>query len=184
MIRAGQFRSDLYFRINVVSIVMPPLRERKEDIGPLCQHFLERYGVRYGRSFASIKKKTRQQLHNYDWPGNVRELKNFIQGIAILGDREMFYGNIGNNGPASAISGGRKTVASARSAESAPVPGSKHSLKKVSKDAVREAETEAILEALVHTRWNRFRAASLLKVSYKTLLTKIKEYGIEQLEQE
>jgi two-component system response regulator AtoC len=184
MVRTGQFRSDLYFRINVVSILMPPLRERKEDIGLLCQHFVDEYSSRYGRSFAPIKNETMHRLHNYDWPGNVRELQNFIQGIAILGDEKMFHENIGNNGPARAFANGKRAVGGARRASNGATSVGKRSLKQVCKAAARQAETEAILDALLHTRWNRFKAANLLKVSYKTLLTKIKEYGIEQLEQE
>jgi two-component system response regulator AtoC len=178
MVHAGRFRSDLYFRINVVSIHVPPLRERKEDIGLLCQHFLKEYAARYGRHFRPIKKETMERLYQYHWPGNVRELQNFIQGIAVLGDDESFYENIGNNGPASVFLNDRKTVPAAQTAAtSAPV--STPSLKEVCKAAARKAETEAIVDALFHTRWNRKKAATLLKVSYKALLNKVKEYGIE-----
>ena len=90
MVYEGRFRSDLYYRLNVVCIHMPPLRKRKEDIPLLCQHFVEMYAARYGRNQTPMSERTMEQLHQYSWPGNVRELHNFIQGVTVLGDRKGF----------------------------------------------------------------------------------------------
>ena len=177
MVCEGRFRQDLYYRLNVVSIHMPPLRVRKEDIGLLCQHFLKIYAARHGRDHTLINERTREQFYQYSWPGNVRELQNFIQGITVLGDREAFYENMGNNGPVSVFMNGQRVARPGSAVASGSV--TRRSLKKVCKEATRKAETEAIVDALFHTRWNRRKAAALLKVSYKAVLNKIKEYGIE-----
>ena len=177
MVCEGRFRQDLYYRLNVVSIHMPPLRVRKEDIGLLCQHFLKIYAARHGRDHTLINERTREQFYQYSWPGNVRELQNFIQGITVLGDREAFYENMGNNGPVSVFMNGQRVARPGSAVASGSV--TRRSLKEVCKEATRKAETEAIVDALFHTRWNRRKAAALLKVSYKAVLNKIKEYGIE-----
>ncbi len=180
MVCGGRFRSDLYYRLNVVSIHVPPLRERKEDIGLLCEHFLKIYATRYGKDHTVINEGIRKQFYQYSWPGNVRELQNFIQGIAVLGDEEGFYKKMGNNGPSGVFLKGQGTLPAAglgRAAASGSV--TRRSLKEVCKEAIRKAETEAIVDALFHTHWNRRKAAALLKVSYKAVLNKIKEYGIE-----
>jgi two-component system response regulator AtoC len=180
MVSEGRFRSDLYFRLNVVSIHVPPLRERKEDLGLLCQHFLKKYATLYGRDPALVNERIREQLSQHSWPGNVRELQNFIQGITVLGHKESFYENIGSNGHAGVSLNGQGALPAARPGSTA-VSGAvtRRSLKEVCKEATRKAETKAILNALFHTHWNRRRAADLLKVSYKAVLNKIKEYGIE-----
>ncbi len=177
MVCEGRFRQDLYYRLNVVSIHMPPLRARKEDIGLLCQHFLKIYAARHGRDHTLINERTREQFYQYSWPGNVRELQNFIQGITVLGDKEGLYENMGNNGPVGVFLNGQRVARPRSTAASGSL--TRRSLKEVCKEATRKAETEAIVDALFHTHWNRRKAAVLLKVSYKAVLNKIKEYGIE-----
>ena len=177
MVYEGRFRSDLYYRLNVVSIHMPPLRERKDDIGFLCQHFLKMYAARHGRDYTPIGERTMEQLYQYSWPGNVRELQNFIQGITVLGDTKGFYENMGNNGPVGVFLNGGGAARPGSTVASKSV--TRRSLKEVCKEASRKAETQAIVDALFHTHWNRRKAAVLLKVSYKAVLNKIKEYGIE-----
>jgi two-component system response regulator AtoC len=182
LVREGQFRSDLYFRVNVVSIHMPPLRERKEDIDALCHHFLKEYAAAYGNDLGPITKETRERFYQYHWPGNVRELRNFIQGMAVLGDEEGFFENMANNGRASFFVRGKGALPSEQAGASGTAgssSGNRRPLKEVCKEAARRAETEAIMDALFHTNWNRKEAAALLKVSYKALLNKVKEYGIE-----
>lgn len=180
MVCEGRFRSDLYFRINVMSIHVPPLRERKEDIDLLCQRFLKKYAARYHRNIPYIKKRTRDQFYEYDWPGNVRELENYIQGVTVLGDEDSYHENMGNNGPTGAFQNVRRAFPTAQTGSAAArMSATRRPLKEVCKEAARKAETEAIVDALFHTHWNRKKAAELLKVSYKALLNKIKEYGIE-----
>jgi two-component system response regulator AtoC len=180
MIREGQFRSDLFFRVNVVSIYMPPLRERKEDMAMLCEHFLKQYSHEYGRNVTSINKKTMKEFYQYHWPGNVRELQNFIQGIAVLGDEEAFYSNIRKSArPPVFRNGPRASPPEQAGVTDASRPMPTRSLKQLCKAAVRAAETEAIVNALSYTRWNRKKASALLNISYKAFLNKVKEYGIE-----
>ena len=177
MVAEGRFRSDLYFRVNVVSMYIPPLRERKSDIPLLCEHFLEKYAGRYGDQFQRVRDEVIERLHKHNWPGNVRELQNFIQGVAVLGEDEGFYKNIGPNGLAHSVLKGRGAKRGSRAGKGGLV---KRPLKEVCKEAARRAETDAIVDALFYTHWNRRKAAELMKVSYKALLNKVKEYGIEE----
>ena len=179
MVADGRFRSDLYYRLNVVSIHIPPLRERKEDIAALTNHYLEKYSVRYGDLKAIPNGRTRELFYEYSWPGNVRELENVIQSMVVLGNERSFWEKLQNqfaigadhdrNGP---------TLAAGNSISPESQPMARRSLKEVCKEAARKAETEVILEVLSYTRWNRRMAAELLEVSYKSLLNKIKEYKI------
>jgi two-component system response regulator AtoC len=181
MVRQRQFRPDLYFRINVVSIHMPPLRERKQDIDLLCEHFLKEYAGRHGRDSGTVNKETMDWLRQHHWPGNVRELQNFIQGITILGHDKTIYENMRTNIEARTFRNGPRALPLAQTDDNnGPMAPGTRSLKDVCKAAVRKAETEAILDALLYTQWNRKKAAALLNVSYKALLNKVKEYGIMQ----
>ena len=179
MVSAGRFRLDLYYRLNVVSIHVPALRERKEDIRLLSQHFLKKYAARYARDYRPINEWVMKQLCQYDWPGNLRELKNFIRGITVLGDEGGLYENLGNNGPSGFFVNGRGPLPAGWPGAGTTGDNSKRPLKQVCKEAARKAEIRAIVDALFHTHWNRTKAAALLKVSYKALLNKIKEYRIE-----
>jgi DNA-binding NtrC family response regulator len=179
MVSEGRFRSDLYFRINVVSMDIPPLRERKEDIPLLCRHFLKKYARRYGDEFRPIREEIIERLHEHHWPGNVRELQNFIQGAAVLGEDASLYKGIGPNGLDRIVRTGRRAKAPLRPVKPGAELAVKRPLKEVCKKAARRAETEAIVDALLYTNWNRRKAAELLQVSYKALLNKVKEYEIE-----
>lgn len=176
----GRFRSDLYYRLNVASIHIPPLKERKEDIDLLCKHFLRQYSARYGREYSPFSDRIRERLHEYSWPGNVRELENCIQSFTALGNKEALHEKLAHYGPTALLNNADEPLSSGEGGTNAfgtfPTP----SLKKVCKEAARKAETEAIMDVLFHTYWNRKKAAVLLKTSYKSLLNKIKEYGIEK----
>jgi two-component system response regulator AtoC len=181
MVSQGCFRADLYYRLNVVSLRVPPLRERKEDIGLLCEHFLRQYAERYNRKYRPLDPWLCEEFTRYSWPGNVRELESFIQSMTVLGHKAGFKEKMGNCARChDFISDWQQTLQ-----EVGPnmvdkrKPPKSRSLKKVCKRAVQKAETEAIMEVLFHTRWNRRKAADFLKVSYKALLNKIKEYDIE-----
>jgi len=177
---SGQFRADLYYRLNVVNIHIPPLRERLEDVDLLCDHFLEKHRNRRGEKRALPSRTMRGLFKEYSWPGNVRELENMIENIALLGNEESFQKRIKND-----VAAGRtnqKIPKGTRSAPPAMVFGTtgRPRLKEFCKEAARKAETEAITDALFHTRWNRRKAARLLDVSYKALLNRIKQYGIQE----
>jgi DNA-binding NtrC family response regulator len=185
MVAQNRFRSDLYYRLNVVSIHIPPLRERKEDLDLLCTHFLKKYAVRHGRERVRLSDQVRDQFCAYSWPGNLRELENLIQGFTILGDQDGFYERMGHYGPARGLLDGNGPLTKAEGADTvASRPVGTRSLKKVCKAAARKAETATIMDVLLHTHWNRRKAASILEISYKALLNKIKEYRIEKKYQE
>jgi len=162
-----KFREDLYYRLNVFPVHIPPLRERREDIPLLVEYFINQYAVELKTSSMSISSDALDYLFNYYWKGNVRELENAIERAIILSDGET-------------ITLEHFALSKAHHAEPAdklhPADGS---LEAVAKGASRAAETERITKVLKETRGNKSRAAEVLKVSYKTLLTKIKDYGIE-----
>jgi two-component system response regulator AtoC len=181
MVSRGRFRLDLYYRVNVVSVHIPPLRDRREDIDLLCDHFLKKYAASNGKAYTELTDQVRDRFYQYSWPGNVRELENVIQAIATLGNEESFYEKIGNYG-LSGVSlhrNGPTTTADALTGSAFNLLR-RYTLKELSKKAARQAETHTIMDVLSHTDWNRKRAAALLKTSYRTLLSKIKEYEIQQ----
>lgn len=169
---AGSFRKDLYYRLNVVSIFVSPLRDRKGEIPFLSDYFLRLYNDRYNRHCGPLCSKTLRLFDQYDWPGNVRELENVIKRIVILGSEESVIHDLWGTG----ISG---------DSEDGISQGERHSmrglnLKEIGKEAAHKAECDTIQRALLRTRWNRKEAAHLLQVSYKTLLYKIREYGLDK----
>jgi two-component system response regulator AtoC len=178
-IRSGSFREDLFYRLNVVTIRVPPLRERKEEIGPLVRHFVVKYRNRYQGGLEQVPPEVMERFHAYDWPGNVRELENLVRRLVVLRDPAMVLGDLkparvvlppGANGVATTntVRGGTLHAALP---EDAP-------LKDVARRAARIAEREAILRALVRTGWNKRKAAKRLQISYKALLYKIKDCEI------
>jgi two-component system, NtrC family, response regulator AtoC len=180
MVPSGQFRADLYYRLNVVNIHIPPLRERLDDLDLLCDHFLEKHGNRRGKKTAFPSRAMRNLFEEYPWPGNVRELENMIQSIVLLGNEESFQEKIKNDVAAGQTH--QKIPKGTWSAAPAIVFGTmgRPRLKDFCREAARKAETDAITDVLFYTRWNRRKAARILDVSYKALLTRIKRYGINE----
>jgi two-component system, NtrC family, response regulator AtoC len=166
-----RLREDLYYRLNAFTLSLPPLRERKEEIPILLKHFMSRMSERYARAPLPLSPTMLQACLDYSWPGNLRELSNFIKRYLILGDEKLAIaelnpksgGNGGNHGEYGAKPGGEAG-----------------GLKSLARSAKDEAEAEAITRALEETNWNRKQAAILLKISYKALLYKIRQYGIAQ----
>jgi two-component system, NtrC family, response regulator AtoC len=164
--RAGRFRSELYYRISGVCLRLPPLRERKEDIPALAEFLLAKHASHMGRRQLALKQESLQALAEYLWPGNIRELENVIRKIVALNDEELAISELRSVAPAHEKSNGSTLR--------------RHSLKAASRAASREAERELILGALARTHWNRKRAAQELQISYKSLLYKLKQIGIEE----
>lgn len=162
--RAGRFRSELYYRINGVCLRLPALRERKEDIPLLVEFFLTKHAALLGRPRPTLSARTLRMFLEHGWPGNIRELENSVMKIVALGGEEHAIGELA---PAS------KEPLTIRSGEPRG-----HSLKAAARAASREAERQMILEALARTRWNRKRAAQDLQISYKSLLYKLKQIGL------
>jgi two-component system, NtrC family, response regulator AtoC len=166
--RAGRFRSELYYRISGVCLRLPPLRDRKEDIPLLVEFFLNKHAAQFGRSRPSLSPQTLQIFLDHAWPGNIRELENVVKEIVALGDERLAVAELG------------VPIAQRKRTPAAPVRT--YSLKAAARAASREAEREMIMQALARTRWNRKRAAQELQISYKSLLYKLKQIGFEDSE--
>ncbi len=162
----GGFRRDLYYRLSVVCLKIPPLRERPADIEGLARLFASRYAALYNRaSLSEIGDGIIAALKRHRFEGNVRELENLVKRAILLGGYERLLLDIGAAAPQAAH------VAEEASVDRVP-------LKEVARRAVQEAESVAILQALSATRWNRRQAARMLQVSYRALLYKIRDYAI------
>jgi len=182
--------------LNVVGIWLPPLRERRDEIQPLTEHFLKKYSVQYNKPYTAISPETLRLFMEYDWPGNIRELENLIKRAVVLGDeaalrRDVAHGvamaahrSAATLTPPVAASAATSTPPRAPSGPAAiaaaAAEGGHYSLKDVSRTAAREAERELILRMLQQTHWNRKETAEHLGISYKALLYKIKEGGLDK----
>jgi two-component system response regulator AtoC len=168
-LQAGRFRSELYYRINGVCLRLPPLRDRKDDIPLLVEAMLSKHAAQLGRLRPVLSPRTLRMLLDYSWPGNIRELENVVKKIVALGDERLAVAELDATPPEA-----RVTV---------EVPGVRgNSLKAAARAASRVAEREIILKALERTRWNRKRAAEELQISYKSLLYKLKQIGVQDTE--
>ncbi len=172
-IRAGQFREDLYYRINVIEIRIPPLRERREEIPALIRHFLERSKEENGHSI-DIPAATLRAFMDYSWPGNVRELENLLKRIAVLDNGHQVPPEI----VASLASGSVLSGPLTGTVPTTVIPHAVMGLKDIARQAARDAERVAIAEVLDRVHWNRAKAARLLQISYKALLYKIVDCGL------
>ena len=166
-VAAGRFRADLYYRLNVVSVRLPPLRERAGDIPYLVEYFRRRHARQYGAEVAPLSPDAMSRLQQYPWPGNVRELENFVRRYLILADEAQALDELAK--PA------REGTATMPRPGAPVLAASQPSLIEIGRRAAREAERAAILGALEQTRWNRRQAARLLKVSYKALHNKLRD---------
>ncbi|MGH9488396.1 MAG: sigma-54 interaction domain-containing protein [Terriglobales bacterium] len=164
-VAAGAFRRDLFFRLNVIALSLPPLRQRSEDLPLLTDHFLDRYTRLYRRSVPPLPPSVRERLARYSWPGNVRELENLIKRYVALADPDALLAGLWEPLPAS----------SAPPATTPPAPAATSaSLQEISRHAAWQAERAAILQALAATCWNRRLAARHLQMSYKSLQNKLR----------
>src|SRR5262245_4739869 len=191
----GAFREDLYYRLNVVNILVPPLRERPEEIPILAEHFCQKYTRQYNRQRVHLSREILERFLAHSWPGNVRELENLVKRIVVLESEEFVAHEllgrevIGNNGHGPivhALKNGAPVERTAPAAAPAPEPKPAPAppawnglgLKEVARRAAREAEHGVIKQVLEEVRWNRMEAARRLKISYKALLYKIQECGL------
>ena len=181
-VRSGLFRDDLYFRLNVVHLNVPPLRDRLDHLAMLIDYFRERFAAQYKVGRLPLSPEARSFLYTYPWPGNIRELENAIRRATVLGN-EAFLGRLGG-GEGTAVrreplvSGAGERLAAGGGGVRGFEEGK--SLKEIARAAALAAERDAIGKVLEQTRWNRKKTARILEVSYKTLLTKIKETGLDE----
>jgi len=162
-IGVGRFRRELYFRINGVCIKLPALRQRKADIVPLAEYFLEKHAMEAGKRTPALHAEDTELLEAHDWPGNVRELENLARRIVALGEPQAVVGEL------------RPPLMNRVRLGDPPQYAS---LKAVAREASRLAERDLILKALEKTHWNRKQAAKQLQISYKALLYKIKQMEV------
>src|SRR5882724_1615057 len=204
-IARGNFREDLYYRLNVVSILVPPLRERKEDIPGLIEHFRRKYGSKYRGGAMQFSEDVVRRFQDYDYPGNVRELENLVRRLVVLRDERFVLDELtaaisrrpamqvpltsgpaggalppANQGLVHAMPVGASSVAhsSPPPAPVVPMGAETVSLKEIARQAALRAEREAISAMLARTNWNKRKAAARLQISYKALLYKIKDCGL------
>jgi two-component system, NtrC family, response regulator AtoC len=163
-IESGSFRSDLFYRINVISITLPALRERREDIPYLVEYLREQFNRRFQREAPSLSKETIHLLQQRDWPGNIRELENCVARYVVLGSEDAFY---------------------TEGAEKKPfhftyetTPDGNIPLKHIAQQVTRRMERDVILKVLQANHWNRRKTAEVLKISYRALLYKVRQAGL------
>lgn len=180
----GLFREDLMYRINVVTVDIPPLRERREEIPALIRYFLQKYSVVYQRQAAPFEARAMAAISQYHWPGNIRELENFCKRYVIVGDAASLVKALQPRQPADGLiqttENGELTVIPPVVKFPQPSPAGP-SLLEIGRQAAWQAEREAIENMLIATRWNRREAARRLQVSYKALLNKIKQLEFDDL---
>jgi two-component system, NtrC family, response regulator AtoC len=163
-IDAGRFRHDLFYRINVIGIHMPSLRERQEDVAPLAEYFLGQLNTRFERNAPPFTQELIESLERREWRGNIRELENVVARYAILGSPDAVAPEPTVKRPASNL---------VHVSADGSIP-----LKRIAKQAIREMEGNLILKALRENKWNRRKAAQVLNISYRALIYKIRETGL------
>ena len=168
--RTGRFREDLYYRLNVLSIHIPPLRERTAEIPLLFRHFLVKYSEKYAKAAPDPSKHLMEAALRYPWPGNLRELENFVKRYVILEDDEGSFRELVE------MTGQQQRLAPRE--EAAPAP-KEQGLKALVRGLKDEAEMEAIADALEKTNWCRKDAARMLGISYKALLYKMRQFNLD-----
>jgi two-component system response regulator AtoC len=160
----GSFRQDLFYRINVVNLYMPPLRERRCDIRALAEYFLEYYNRKYNCKARPLSTELMDILQKYHWPGNIRELENLMKRYVILGSEDVISSDLQPR---------ESDLVTSDINIDGPI-----SLKKITRQATRQLERKIILKVLQNHHWNRKQAAKTLNISYRALLYKIRDAGL------
>jgi len=177
-VKDGSFREDLYYRLNVVTVNLPPLRDRIDAIPLLVDHFLTKYNDQYKKDLGELTDSTVKVLHEYHWPGNVRELENMVKRMVVLGNEQTVLQEIAMRGKPEETTKG-ETAGFDLDALGVDFSDGVD-LKAISKRASQIAEKRVIDKVLQQTRWNRKEAALRLQISYKALLYKMKENGLSE----
>jgi two-component system, NtrC family, response regulator AtoC len=187
-VQEGAFREDLFYRLNVITIHIPPLRERREEIPVFLDFFLRKYSEFYGKQPAPFSDDAQARMMEYTWPGNIRELENLVKRYVIVGNEAQIIRELSTHKPIVSSLGGampthlaptEKPATHASPGAAIPISvakgdGAAPSLLEIGRKAAMNAEREVIERVLIQTRWNRRQAAKILKISYKALLNKLK----------
>src|SRR5690606_13114007 len=176
----GSFREDLFYRLNVVTVQLPALRDRKDAIPLLIEHFLDMYNAQYGKDLKQLSPRTVEVFHSYHWPGNVRELENMVKRMVVLGNEATVLEEIAHRTAAAPRSDGGEGPLDLQALGVDLSDARGVDLKAIAKRAAQIAEKRVIERVLDQTRWNRKEAAERLQISYKALLYKMKENGLSQ----
>jgi len=175
MVAEGTFREDLYYRLNVVDVRIPPLRERRDEVSGFVEMFLHRYSIKYGKPLRKPSPALVRAMERYAFPGNVRELENLIKRVVVLESEDSVVAELLGGDRMHGAAERLQIVIEELAATAGLLP-----LKEVARRASLEAERATIDRILQRTQWNRKAAARLLGVSYKTLLQKIRDCGLEE----
>jgi len=186
-VEEGVFREDLFYRLNVVTIHIPPLRERREEIPVFLDFFLTKYSEHYGKHPPKFSETAVTRIMEYAWPGNIRELENLVKRYVIVGNEAQIIRELSTHKPiVSSLAlppgtSGEGYGAAVPAAAVSPIQSNGNtgefempSLLEIGRRAAMQAEREAIERVLAQTRWNRRQAAKILRISYKALLNKLK----------
>jgi two-component system response regulator AtoC len=176
----GSFREDLYYRLNVVTIHLPPLRDRKDGIPLLVDHFLKKNNAEYRKELKHLTTETMNVFMNYHWPGNVRELENMVRRMVVLGSEQAVLEEIAVRGEPTKPDAPSDGLLDLEALGADFSTGDGIDLKAISRRAAQIAEKRVIEKVLQQTRWNRKEAAGRLQISYKALLYKMKENGLSE----
>jgi two-component system response regulator AtoC len=176
----GSFREDLYYRLNVVTILVPPLRDRRDAIPLLVDFFLKKNNEQYRKSLKSLSAETMDVFMQYHWPGNVRELENMVRRMVVLGNELAVLEEISERGVEAVADEGASDFLDLEALGADFSNGQGMDLKAISRRAAQVAEKRVIERVLQQTRWNRKEAAARLQISYKALLYKMKENGLSE----
>ena len=177
-VQDGSFREDLFYRLNVVTVQIPALRDRKDAIPLLVDHFLNMYNRQYGKSVKQLQPETLERFNAYQWPGNVRELENMVKRMVVLGNEAALLEEITHRIGAAGSASGPESPFDLEAVGVDLADGKGVDLKAIAKRAAQIAEKRVIERVLDQTRWNRKEAAERLQISYKALLYKMKENGL------
>lgn len=177
-----KLREDLYYRLSTFTLLVPPLRQRKEEIPVLLQHFMHQLAKQYGIASRSFSPAVIEACQAYTWPGNLKELEEFVKRYLLMGDSELSFGTQDSDWETDSAHGGDSSQLKPGNDGSRPNGGEASSLKSMVQSVKGEAERNAIAAALEKTSWNRKAAARLLKVSYRTILYKIDQYQMKSPE--
>jgi two-component system response regulator AtoC len=176
----GSFREDLYYRLNVVTVHLPPLRDRKDGIPLLVDHFLKKNNEEYHKEMQHLSTETMNIFMNYHWPGNVRELENMVRRMVVLGSEQAVLEEIAVRGEPTTVDEPSADLLDLEALGADFSTGDGIDLKAISRRAAQIAEKRVIERVLQQTRWNRKEAAGRLQISYKALLYKMKENGLSE----